>query len=165
MRRFGIGTALALAGLVALVAGGIAVATRGDDATVSQVNEGYGPGGIGGPGGMGGMGGPPEGFRDGLRFDRPSAKQILERREEFARALGEELDKSSDEVLGALRSVFETRLDEAVKEEHLTQKQADRILECYDSAKCGPPGFGGPFHGGPPHGGSPGGFPGPPPGI
>ena len=51
MRRFGIGTALALAGVVALVAGGIAVATRGDDTTVSQVNEeGYGPPGMGGHG-------------------------------------------------------------------------------------------------------------------
>ena len=102
-----------------------------------------------------------------MRFRGPSAKQILERREEFAKALGEELGKSSEEVADALRSVFEKRLDEAVKEEHLTQKQADRILKCYDSAKCGPFGFGGPGPGGPPGFGGPphGGPPGPPPGM
>ncbi len=147
MRKFGIGTVLALAGFVAIAAGAFALVLRDDgDAAVTQVTSGGDgesrfdgpPPGAFGPGPMG----PPGGFRGGEDFQRPSAKQIREKRAQFAEDLGAELDKSGEEVQDALRAVFKKHLDQAVEDEDLTQKQADRILKCYDSAKCGPPGHG-----------------------
>jgi hypothetical protein len=145
MRKFGIGTVLALAGFVALAAGAFALALRDDgNAAVTQVAgdgdaearfEGPPPGAFGA-----GPMGPPGGFRGGMHFRRPSAEDILERREEFAKELAAELDKSTEEVQDALRAVFKKHLDQAVEDENLTQKQADRILKCYDTAKCRPPG-------------------------
>jgi hypothetical protein len=175
MRRIGIGRVLALAGCVALGAGGFALASGGDDGDsgVAQAREGgeraFGPPGLGPPPefGLRRDGRPHRGFAP--RFRRPSekelrewradfAKRIRERRQELAKQLADELDKSTDEVLDAFRAVFKRKLDEAVKDKDLTQKQADRILECYDSAECGPLGFGGGFgfghrfgFGGPPH--------------
>jgi hypothetical protein len=133
MRKIGVGTALALAGCVALAAGAIALATgaaNGDSVTqVADSND---------DNDSGSGRGRDHGFLP--RLHRPSAKEVLERREEYAKALGEELDRSTDEVLDALRNVFKSRLDEAVEEENLTQKQADRILECYDKPnECKPP--------------------------
>ena len=154
LRQVGIGTALAMAGCVALGAGAFAIASDDGDSgrtTVEQAERGFIPGGI------------PR--RPELHFRRPhferiQAKDVLARREDFAKQLGAELDKSSDDVLAALRAVFKKHIDEAVEDEDLTQKQADRILDCYDSAKCGPLGFGAAhfeFHGAPPPG-----LPGPP---
>jgi hypothetical protein len=160
MRKFGIGTMLALAGCVAVGAGAFALVVRGDgsDAAVNQVAdtpegtgeddgdgdrdggfEHYGPppGPFpGGPGIMHFRGRPDFGGR--ARFRPPSSEDILKRRREFAKDLASELDKSADEVEDALRGVFKKHIDEAVADEDLTQKQADRILKCYDTAKCGP---------------------------
>ena len=153
MRKFGIGTVLALAGCVAVVAGAIALVARDDGAAaVTQVADDDDRDGdreedyehMGPPPGpfFGGPGGPhlegrPD-FRGRRFFRRPSPKDILKRRSEFAKELGAELDKSTEEVQDALRAVFKKHLDEAVEEEDLTQKQADRILKCYDTATCGP---------------------------
>lgn len=145
MRKLGIGSALALMGVIALVAGGIALATSGDGTEVRQVDEDTG---------ARGEGRGPEGFREHFR----------EKREEFAKALGEELDKPTEEVLAALKNIFRKRLDQAVEDGNLTREQADKIIECHDSGDCGP----GEFHrGGPPGvGGGPPGFGGgPPPGF
>jgi hypothetical protein len=153
MRKFGIGTMLALAGCVAVAAGAFALVVRGDgsDAAVNQVAdedddgdrddrfEHYGPPPgpfLGGPG-VPHFRGRPD-FGDRPRFRPPSSEDILKRRGEFAKELAAELDKSADEVEDALRSVFKRHLAEAVADENLTQKQADRILKCYDTAKCGP---------------------------
>ena len=163
MSKLGIGKALALAGVIALTGGAISLAAKGDEKTdgadVRQVDQDFGPHGIDdddgpgddddgpgidGPGwhGPGGMDGPGDdmdgpGDRDGP----PSAADMRKKRAEFAKALGEELDKSQKEVEAALRNVFKDRLDQAVKDEDLTQKQADAILKCYDSADCMHPGM------------------------
>ena len=160
--RFGIGSALAMVGCVALGAGAFALATSDGDTVTQVAGESGGGGPEGYPRGpfMGDRGAPqfrgrPD-FRGWPGFRRPSSEDILKRRSRFAKELAAELGKEQEEVEKALRNVFKKHLDEVVQDEDLTQKQADRILECYDSAKCGPFGFGG----GPPHAGPGGPHPG-----
>jgi hypothetical protein len=108
------------------------------------------------------------------RSDRPGDRRSF-RRDGFAAGLAAELHKSTADVQKALQAArkkqFDARLDQAVKNGRITQKQADQIKKNFQN---GPPGFlGGPgFRGGPkfrgklgdPGGGPPDGGPGPGPG-
>jgi len=104
--------------------------------------------------------------------DRRSFRRGL-RRDGFAAGLAAELHKSTADVQKALQAArkkqFDARLDQAVKNGRITQKQADQIKKNFQN---GPPGVRGPGHGGPgfrgkfgpPSGGpGPGSFGGPPP--
>jgi hypothetical protein len=79
-------------------------------------------------------------------------------RVDFVAALAKELGKSESDVRKAFQAAqkerFDARLDEAVKQGHLTQKQADRIKKNFDNG----PRF---FRKGPGHFGSRGHFRGP----
>ncbi|HEY8769704.1 MAG TPA: hypothetical protein VIM03_04120 [Thermoleophilaceae bacterium] len=101
--------------------------------------------------------------------DRRSFRRGL-RRDGFAAGLAAELHKSTADVQKALQAArkkqFDARLDQAVKNGRITQKQADQIKKNFQN---GPPGVRGPGHGGPgfrgkfdrPNGGPPSGGPGP----
>jgi hypothetical protein len=137
MRKLGIGTGLAVAGGVALAVGGFAIGASGDDggsATVEQMSGGYWPPEIGPPHIRPPRVRPP-------RLPRAWREERLERRKEFAEDLAAELDKEPEEVEDALRAVFKKRLDQAVEDEWLTRRQADRILRCHEDASCGPLGL------------------------
>jgi hypothetical protein len=105
-------------------------------------------GGPGGPGGFGGRGGPKFGGGPGMRG--PGVRDDLFG--DFAQALGTTEDKlmaqlragtslvdiakangkSIDDVRTAVKAAMKTRLDKAVKDGDLTQKQADEILANVD---------------------------------
>jgi hypothetical protein len=158
--KLSIGSALALVGVVALLGGVASLALRGDSSAAVEQSAAK----------KDRNDGPP--WLRGGHFQRPSAKQILDRRKKFHKELADELGVSTEKVDAAFRNLFVKRLDQAVEDGNLTRKQADSIKECYDNPdKCKPPsGMRGRFHGppggGPPMGGpGPGGFGGPPPGV
>lgn len=112
------------------------------------------------------------------RSDRPGDRRSF-RRDGFAAGLAAELHKSTADVQKALQAArkkqFDARLDQAVKNGRITQKQADQIKKNFQN---GPPGFRGGRHGFPggprfrgklggpgdgPPGEGPGSFGGPPP--
>jgi hypothetical protein len=167
-KRIGVGTALALVGTGAIAAGTLALALGGtgssatvNDSQVAQNNDsqdndsqdkdsddGKGFRGFGGPGGPGF--GPPGGFHGGgfHGYGPPSAKEReqfrkehAKRRQQFYKDLGEELDKSPEEIEAAFKAVFKKRIEKAVKDGDLTRKQADEILKCHENESCGPPMF------------------------
>ena len=146
--KLGIGSVFALIGVAALAGGAFSLATRDDsEATAkdstSRDRDGYGP---------------PPWVRDGMRhFDRPSAKEMQDRRKKFESELADELGVSQEKVHQAFHNLMKKRLDQAVKDGRLTRKQADKILECHDTGNCDdmPFGPGGPHGGGPPMGGPP----------
>ena len=161
MSKLGIGKALALAAVIALTGGAISLAAKGDEkrsggeSKKEQRDFGPpwmhdGPGrdgpdmdgrGFGGPGfGGPGFGGPPPWALGDGDFGPPSAAELRKERGELAKALGEELGKSQEEVETAFRNVFRDRLDQAVEDGHLTRKEADSILECFEKAECMHPG-------------------------
>jgi hypothetical protein len=156
-RKMGVGSVLALIAVSALAGGVLSLSLRDDSG--SGGNSAVQVAGSR-DGNARSEGAPP-------RFRRLTAKQRLARRREFHAALAKELGVSTDRVADAFRNLLKKRLDKAVDDKRLTQKQADRMLKCYDTAACKPPGprgrhrFGGPHPGGPPPGGPPPG--GPPP--
>jgi hypothetical protein len=81
------------------------------------------------------------------RGDGPPSRAQLERRcNEFTDALASELGKSGDEVRSVIKKVLEADIEEAVRDDRLTRRQADRILARIDEAGClpfGPHGPGG----------------------
>jgi len=93
--------------------------------------------------------------------ERPERGERGKRRDELAKAVATELDKTPEEVKKALTAIrqerFEARLAEGVKDGRITANRAEEIREQMKSGDG--PGFG-PPHGGRGHGG-PGGFGGP----
>lgn len=153
--KLGIGSVFVLIGVAALAGGAFSLATRdSSEATAkkSATRGGYGP--------------PPwvrDGARRGMRhFRAPSPRQMKERRQKFESELADELGVSQEKVHEAFHNLMKKHLDQAVKDGHLTRKQADKILECQDTGNCagGPFGPGGPPGGGPPDGPPGGGPPG-----
>jgi hypothetical protein len=123
--KLGIGSVLALVGVAALAGGVVSLAFHDDGSTQLQQSAAADRDGSRGP---------------AMRhFRRLSPKQVLERRERFHAALAKELGVSTEKVDKAFRTLLERRLDRDVDRGRLTRKQADRMLECYDSAKCRPP--------------------------
>jgi hypothetical protein len=155
--KLGIGSGLALVGIVALAAGALSLAFHhSSDAKAKRSAARNAP-----PWARGGApwrGGPP--WLGRRHFRRFSGKEILNRREKFHAALAKELGVSTEKVDKAFRDLLEKRLNQAVENGNLTSKQRDRILKCYDDpAHCQPP-SGGPPMGGPGGFGPPGGGPG-----
>jgi hypothetical protein len=155
--RFGVGTVLALVGVAALAGGVLSLVFRdgGSQAGAVQPSASTERGTTRGPG---------YGMR--MRIHPPSRKQMLQRRKQFQADLAKELGVSTDKVQKAFKSLFEKRLNRAVKAGQLTRKQANRMRECYDSAKCKLPfrhhmRFRGGRPGGPPPGAGTGVEPGP----
>jgi hypothetical protein len=145
--KLGIGSVFVLIGVAALAGGAFSLATRdSSEATAKKQStdrDGYGP---------------PPWVRNGMRhFRGPSSKEMKQRREEFESDLADELGVSQEKVHEAFHNLMKKRLDQAVKDGRLTQKQADKILECHDTGNCDgmPFGPGGPHGGGPPGGGGP----------
>jgi hypothetical protein len=154
--KLSVGTALALVGVLAIAGGALSLLLRDSSQASTEQSASTD------------RGGPP--WLGGHHFrDRPSSKEIKDRRRQFHEDLAKELGVSTEKVEQAFRNLFKKRLDRAVKDGNLTRKQADQILNCYDNpGKCkspfgdrdrfrGPPG-GGPHMGGPgfgPPGGGP----------
>ena len=67
----------------------------------------------------------------------PEPEHVLERRGELAADLGEQLDRSPQEVEAAFRAVVEQRLGEAVADGRIDQAQADEALAAYDRGELG----------------------------
>lgn len=141
LRKLGVGSVLAFVGIAALLGGIVSLA----------LHEGGSEAGVSRPSASTGREGPP---RLGMRhFRRLTPNQVLNRRKRFHAALAKELGVSTEKVANAFRTLLERRLDRAVSRGRLTRKQANRLLDCYDSAQCRPP-----FR----HARR---FPGPPPGL
>jgi hypothetical protein len=124
--RFGVGTVLALVGVAALAGGVLSLVFHdgGSQAGAVQPSASTERGTTRGPG-------------YGMRMIHPpSRKQMLQRRKQFQADLAKELGVSTDKVEKAFKALFEKRLDRAVDAGRLTRKQANRMRECYDSAKC-----------------------------
>ena len=152
--KLGIGSVFALMGVAALAGGAFSLATRDsseatakDSSSSNRSRDDYGP---------------PPWVRGGTRhFRGPSSKEMRDRRKKFESELADELGVSQDKVHQAFHNLMKKHLDQAVKDGRLTQKQADKILECHDTGNCDgmPFGPGGPHGGGPPGGGPPMGGP------
>ena len=145
-RKMGVGPVLALIGVSAIAGGALSLSLRDGSSTTAtpavEVAEGTGD----------------REAREGdrPRFRRLTARQRLARRRDFHAALAKELDVSTEAVETAFRNLLKKRLDQGVEDGRLTRRQADRMLRCYDTAGCKPPGRRGRHHfGGPPPGGPP----------
>jgi hypothetical protein len=153
--KLSVGSALALVGVVALIGGAVSLAVRDNSQAATKRSAASSN--------NNNRSGPP--WLRGNRSGRPSAKDFVERRKKFQSELADELGVSQEKVATAFRNLLEKHLNEAVQNGDLTDKQRDRILQCYDNPdKCegGPFGFhgGGPPMGGPGRFGPPGGGPG-----
>jgi hypothetical protein len=156
--RFGVGTVLALVGVAALAGGVLSLVLHDGGSQAGAVQPSAAERGT--------VRGPGHGMR---MIHPPSRKQMLQRRKQFQADLAKELGVSTEKVEKAFKALFEKRLDRAVDAGRLTRKQANRMRECYDSAKCKlpfrrhlrfrggrpgpgapPPGAGGPPEFGPP---------------
>jgi len=126
LRKLGVGSVLALVGVVALAGGILSLLFHDSGSQAGTVRPSAATDGQGAP-------------ERGLRYlRRPSPKKMLQRRKRFHAALAKELGVSTEKVEKAFQTLFERRLDRAVAAGRLTRKQADRLRECYDSAKCKP---------------------------
>lgn len=144
--KLGVGSALALVGVLALVGGALSLAFHESSGAGSVRNSATATRDRDAPPGM------------GMRFRRLTPKQILDRRKKFHAALAKELGVSTGKVDKAFRDLFARRLNAAVASHRLTRSQANRILSCYDTAACKPPfrhrlRFRGSMRGPPPPGG------------
>src|SRR3954467_6579226 len=120
--KLGIGSVFVLIGVAALAGGAFSLATR--DSSEATAKKATSRGGYG----------PPPWMRDGVRhFRRPSATQMKARRQKFEAELAGELGGRPEKVHEAFHNLMKKHLDQAVKDGHLTQKQADKILECHDT--------------------------------
>ncbi len=146
LRKLGVGSVLALVGIAALVGGIVSLA----------LHESGSEAGVARPSASPDRKGPP---RLGTRhFRRLTPNQVLNRQKRFQAALAKELRVSTERVGNAFRTLLRRQLDRAVSRGRLTRKQANRLLECYDTARCRPPfrharRFRGPPPGPPPPGG------------
>ncbi len=159
--KLGIGSVFVLIGVALLAGGAFSLATRDSSSATAKKEQGRSRDGA-----------PP--WVRGMRFHRPSAKEMRKhrkemkaRRKQFESDLADELGVSQEKVHTAFRNVMKKHLDQAVEDGNLTRKQADKILECFDGgSKCKPPFRHGRTRGaGPPGGGPPMGGPGGPGGF